>query len=130
LATARLALRLRNEQIEIRDTMRRSRQEESVASLPKQRSYFYEAEFRRNYARWYGQVGGAAVTELLAIPECREVVVVTRKPIAARSRVRNVVVDTGTADFAKRTAALAREVLSQGSASAVSCVGVGSGSRR
>ncbi len=40
-----------------------------------------------------GQVGGAAVAELLAIPECREVVMVTRKPIAARSRVRNVVLD-------------------------------------
>jgi branched-subunit amino acid ABC-type transport system permease component len=26
-----------------------------------------------------GQVGGAAVAELLAIPECREVVMVTRK---------------------------------------------------
>jgi uncharacterized protein YbjT (DUF2867 family) len=77
-----------------------------------------------------GQVGGAAVTELLAIPECREIVMVTRKPIAARSRVRNVVLDTGAADFAERTAALAREVLSQGPASAVSCVGVGSGSRR
>jgi hypothetical protein len=35
-----------------------------------------------------GQVDGAAVTELLAIPECREVVMFTRKPIAARSRVR------------------------------------------
>src|SRR6202050_4242918 len=75
-----------------------------------------------------GQVGGAAVAELLAIPECREVVMVTRKPIAARSRVRNVVLDTGAADFAKRTAAFAREVLSQGPVSAVSCVGVGSGS--
>jgi len=77
-----------------------------------------------------GQVGGAAVAELLAIPECREVVMVTRKPIAARARVRNVVLDTGAADFAERTAALAREVLSQGPASAVSCVGVGSGSAR
>src|SRR5271156_4195204 len=77
-----------------------------------------------------GQVGGAAVTELLAIPECREVVMVTRKPIAARARVRNVVLDTGAADFAQRTASLAREVLSQGAASAVSCVGVGSGSAR
>src|SRR6201989_1266809 len=77
-----------------------------------------------------GQVGGAAVVQLLAIPECREVVRVTRKRIAARSRVRNVVLDTGAADFAERTAALAREVLSQGPASAVSCVGVGSGSRR
>ena len=77
-----------------------------------------------------GQVGGAAVAELLAIPECREVVMVTRKPIAARPRVRNVVLDTGAADFAERTAAFAREVLSQGSVSAVSCAGVGSGSMR
>jgi uncharacterized protein YbjT (DUF2867 family) len=77
-----------------------------------------------------GQVGGAAVEELLAIPECREVVMVTRKPIAARSRVRNVGLDTGAADFAERIAGLAREVLSQGPVSAVSCVGVGSGSKR
>ena len=77
-----------------------------------------------------GQVGGAAVAELLAIPECREVVMVTRKPVAARSRLRNVVLDTGAADFAERTAAVAREVLAQGPASAVSCVGVGSGSAR
>src|SRR5580693_10261303 len=77
-----------------------------------------------------GQVGGAAVTELLAIPECREVVMVTRKPIVARSRVRNIVLDTGATDFAERTAALARGVLSQGPVSAVSCVGVGSGSTR
>lgn len=77
-----------------------------------------------------GQVGGAAVTELLALEECREVVMITRKPIAARARVRNVVLDSGTADFAERTAALAREVLSDGPASAVSCVGVGSGSMR
>jgi uncharacterized protein YbjT (DUF2867 family) len=77
-----------------------------------------------------GQVGSATVAELLAIPECREVVMVTRKPIAARSRVRNVVLDTSAADFAERTAALAKEVLSEGPVSAVSCVGVGSGSMR
>src|SRR3954454_14327569 len=77
-----------------------------------------------------GQVGGAAVAELLALPECREVVMVTRKPIAVRSRVRNVVLDTGAADFAERTATLAREILGHGPASAVSCVGVGSGSMR
>jgi uncharacterized protein YbjT (DUF2867 family) len=77
-----------------------------------------------------GQVGGATVEELLAIPECREVVMVTRKPIAEQSRVRNVVLDTGAADFAERTAALVREVLNAGPASAVSCVGVGSGSAR
>lgn len=77
-----------------------------------------------------GQVGGAAVAELLAVPECREVVMVTRKPIEPRSRIRNVVLDTGAADFDKRTTALARGVLSQGPVSAVSCVGVGSGSMR
>lgn len=77
-----------------------------------------------------GQVGGAAVAELLAMPQCREVVMITRKPIAARSRVRNVVLDTGAPDFAKHTAVLARDVLSQGPVSAVSCVGVGSGSMR
>ena len=77
-----------------------------------------------------GQVGDAAVAELLATSECREVVMVTRKPIAARLRLRNVVLDTGAADFAERTAALAREVLNQGPVSAVSCVGVGSGSAR
>lgn len=77
-----------------------------------------------------GQVGGATVEELLAIPECREVVMVTRRPIVARSRVRNVVVDTDSADFRERIADLTREVLSQGPASAVSCVGVGSGSTR
>jgi uncharacterized protein YbjT (DUF2867 family) len=77
-----------------------------------------------------GQVGGAAVAELLAIPECREVVMVTRRPIAARPRVRNVVLDTGVPDFAERVAAIARELLTQGPASAVSCVGVGSGSSR
>ncbi len=77
-----------------------------------------------------GQVGGAAVAELLAIPECREVVMVTRKAVAARARVRSVVLDTGAADFAARSASLAREVLSQGPASAVSCVGVGAGSAR
>jgi uncharacterized protein YbjT (DUF2867 family) len=77
-----------------------------------------------------GQVGGAAVEELLAIAACREVVMVTRTPIAARARVRNVVMDTGAADFRERTASLAREVLSAGPASAVSCVGVGAGSAK
>lgn len=77
-----------------------------------------------------GQVGGAAVAELLAMAECREVVMVTRTSIAARARVRNVVLDTGAADFAERITALARDVLSHGPASAVSCVGVGSGSMR
>jgi uncharacterized protein YbjT (DUF2867 family) len=77
-----------------------------------------------------GQVGRATVAELLATSECREVVMVTRKAIAPQARVRNVVLDTGAADFAEHTAALARETISQGPVSAVSCVGVGSGSGR
>lgn len=77
-----------------------------------------------------GEVGSAAVEALLAISACREVVMVTRKPVALRARVRNVVLDTSAADFQERVAALARDVLSQGPASAVSCVGIGSGSLR
>ena len=77
-----------------------------------------------------GQVGSATVNELLAIPQCREVVMLTRKPIVPRSRVRNVVLDTAASDFTDRTAALAREVLTEGPAGAISCVGVGSGSMR
>lgn len=77
-----------------------------------------------------GQVGNAAVTELLALPQCREVIMLTRKPIPARPRIRNIVLDTAAFDFANRTAAIAREVLADGPASAISCVGVGSGSMR
>ena len=50
-----------------------------------------------------GQVGSSAVAALLALPECREVVMVTRKPIAATERVRNVVLDTAAGDFSQRT---------------------------
>src|SRR4029079_6019536 len=64
------------------------------------------------------------------LPECREVGMVTRKPIAARSRVRNIVLDTGAAEFDDRTAAVAREVLNKGRVSAVSCWGVGSWAMR
>jgi uncharacterized protein YbjT (DUF2867 family) len=99
------------------------------AALP-QPEVFMNQKFAAIVLGGTGQVGSAAVAELLAIPQCREVVMVTRKPIAAQSRVRNIVLDTAAADFAERTAALAREALSQGPVSAVSCVGVGSGSAR
>jgi uncharacterized protein YbjT (DUF2867 family) len=78
-----------------------------------------------------GQVGSAVVQALLAESACREVVMVTRKPvvIADPARQRNVVMDTGAADFEMRVADLAREVVAAGDrVSAVSCVGVGSGS--
>lgn len=96
--------------------------------LPYAEAFSMNQDFAAIVLGGTGQVGGAAVEELLAIPECRQVVMVTRKPIAARARVRNVVLDTGAAGFAERTADLAREALSQGPASAVCCVGVGSGS--
>ena len=106
------------------------KQSPPVARLPKQRGLGMKQNFAAIVLGGTGQVGGATVKELLATPESREVVMVTRNAIAARSRVRNVVLDTGAADFAERTAGLGREVLSQSPASAVSCVGVGSGSRR
>jgi uncharacterized protein YbjT (DUF2867 family) len=101
-----------------------------LARIPKKEVLLMKENFAAVVLGGTGQVGGATVTELLAIPGCREVVMVTRSAIAARSRVRTVVLDTAAGDFAERTAALAREVLSQGPASAVSCVGVGSGSAR
>src|ERR1700729_3119687 len=78
-----------------------------------------------------GQVGRALVQALLAEFQCREVAMVTRKPTATAdpARLRNVVMDTGAAYFDMRVADLAREVVAAGDrVSAVSCVGVGSGS--
>ena len=78
-----------------------------------------------------GQVGSAVVQALLAESRCREVVMVTRKPvvIADFAHLRNVMMDTSAADFEMRVADLASEVVAGGDrVSAVSCVGVGSGS--
>jgi nucleoside-diphosphate-sugar epimerase len=78
-----------------------------------------------------GQVGSAVVQALLAESVCREVVMVTRKPvvIADPARQRSVVMETGAADFEMRVADLAKQVVGLGDrVSAVSCVGVGSGS--
>ena len=77
-----------------------------------------------------GQVGSAAVSALLQNPQCREVVMVTRKPLPERPRVRNIVLDTAAPGFSDSIATLAREVSTHGPVSAVSCVGVGSGSMR
>ena len=78
-----------------------------------------------------GQVGSAVVQALRAESACREVVMVTRKSvvIADPARLRNLVMDTSAADFEIRVADLAREIVASGDrVSAVSCVGVGSGS--
>jgi uncharacterized protein YbjT (DUF2867 family) len=89
------------------------------------------AQFRVIVMGGTGQVGSAVVQALLAAPTCREVVMVTRKPaaIADLARLRNVVMDTGATDFEMRVADLAVGVVAAGDrVSAVSCVGVGSGS--
>jgi uncharacterized protein YbjT (DUF2867 family) len=78
-----------------------------------------------------GQVGSAVVQALLAESACREVVLVTRKPVVSAdpARLRHVVLDTGAADFEMRVADLARGVVAGGDrVAAISCVGVGSGS--
>jgi uncharacterized protein YbjT (DUF2867 family) len=77
-----------------------------------------------------GQVGSAVVRAILTESVCREVVMVTRKPFQIADPVcLNVVMDTGAADFEMRVADLATEVIARGDrVSAVSCVGVGSGS--
>ena len=63
-----------------------------------------------------GQVGSAVVQALLAESVCREVVMVTRKPVVISdpARLRNVMMDTGAADFEMRVADLAREVVAGG----------------
>src|SRR5580704_2566986 len=88
-------------------------------------------QFRAIVIGGTGQVGSAVVQALLAESICREVVMVSRKPvvIADPARLRNVVMDTGASDFAMRVVDLTREVVAEGDrVSAVSCVGVGSGS--
>jgi uncharacterized protein YbjT (DUF2867 family) len=78
-----------------------------------------------------GQVGSAVVQALLAESACREVIMVTRKSVVISdpARLRGVVMDSGAADFEMRVADLAREAVAAGDrVSAVSCVGVGSGS--
>jgi hypothetical protein len=73
------------------------------------------------------------VQALLAEPVCCQVIMVTRKPMAIGdpARMRTVVLDTGAGEFQTRVADLAREIIAGGDrVSAVSCVGVGSGSAR
>jgi uncharacterized protein YbjT (DUF2867 family) len=80
-----------------------------------------------------GQVGAAVVKALLAEPSCVEVVMVNRRelPPASDPRLRQVVLDTGSAGFATEAAQLAREVIAKGDpVCAASCVGVGSGSMK
>lgn len=76
-----------------------------------------------------GQVGSAVVRAFLSSPRCREVVLLSRRPIANcwGERVRVGTVDTEKAEFAEEVAALVRACAPR-AMFGVSCVGVGSGS--
>ncbi len=89
--------------------------------------------FRVLVAGGTGQVGSALVRALLAAKSCTEVVMVNRRlsPLAADARLRQVVMDTGAADFADEIADLARSCREQGDpVYAASCIGIGSGSAK
>jgi hypothetical protein len=80
-----------------------------------------------------GQVGSGLVRALLAASSCTEVVMVNRRTIAlaADARLRQVIMDTGAANFASEIAELARTCSAQGDPLyAASCIGIGKGSQQ
>jgi uncharacterized protein YbjT (DUF2867 family) len=80
-----------------------------------------------------GQVGSALIRALLAADACAEVVMINRRTVAAAAdaRLRQVVMDTGAANFADEVAALARTVTAGDEpVYAASCIGVGKGSQQ
>jgi uncharacterized protein YbjT (DUF2867 family) len=80
-----------------------------------------------------GQVGSALVRALLAARSCVEVVMINRRtiPLAADARLRQVIRDTGDANFAAEITELARTCLAHGEpAYAASCIGIGKGSQQ
>jgi uncharacterized protein YbjT (DUF2867 family) len=80
-----------------------------------------------------GQVGAAVVRALIAEPTCAEVVMVNRKasPLPAVDRLRQVVLDTTTAQFPAEVTQLVLEMAALGvPVYGASCVGVGKGSAK
>ncbi|MGH6713183.1 MAG: NAD-dependent epimerase/dehydratase family protein [Bradyrhizobium sp.] len=78
-----------------------------------------------------GQVGAAVVRALAAEPSCAEVVMVNRRAVAlaADRRVRQVILDTASAQFPAEVTQLAQDMIAQGDpVYGASCVGVGKGS--
>lgn len=89
--------------------------------------------FRVLIAGGTGQVGAAVVRALVTEPSCVEIVMVTRRHGAAvaDAKVRQVVLDTGAADFALEISRLTAEMAATGDvAYGASCIGVGSGSMK
>ncbi len=80
-----------------------------------------------------GQVGSVLVRALLAASACTEVVMVNRRTIAlaADSRLRQVIMDTGAENFPSEIAELARTCSAQADPLyAASCIGIGKGSQQ
>jgi uncharacterized protein YbjT (DUF2867 family) len=80
-----------------------------------------------------GQVGAAVVRALAAEPSCAEVVMVNRRATAPTvdRRVRQVILDTATAQFPADVTELAQSMFAQGDpVYGASCVGVGKGSMK
>jgi uncharacterized protein YbjT (DUF2867 family) len=78
-----------------------------------------------------GQVGSGLMRALLAAGSCTEVVMINRRtiPLAANTRQRQVIMDTGTANFSSEISELAVTCSAQGEpVYAASCVGIGKGS--
>jgi uncharacterized protein YbjT (DUF2867 family) len=79
-----------------------------------------------------GQVGAAVVRALVAQPSCAEIVMVNRKmtSLGDKRRVRQVILDTATAQFQAAVTTLARSMVALGDpVYGASCVGVGKGSK-
>jgi uncharacterized protein YbjT (DUF2867 family) len=80
-----------------------------------------------------GQVGSALVRALLATSACTEVVMVNRRtiPVTAEGRLRQVVMDTSSENFAAKISELARACSVPGEPLyAASCIGIGKGSQQ
>ena len=80
-----------------------------------------------------GQVGSGLVRALLAASSCTEVVMVNRRtiPLAADTRLRQVIMDISAANFAGEVADLASTRSPLGDPLyAASCIGIGKGSRQ
>ena len=78
-----------------------------------------------------GQVGAAVVRALAAEPSCAEIVMVNRSAMAhlPDPRVRQVILDTASAQFPADVTRLAQSLMAQGDpVYGASCVGVGKGS--
>ncbi len=80
-----------------------------------------------------GQVGAAVVRALVAEPSCAEVVMVNGKaiPLTVNFRLRQVILDTASAQFPAEVTKLALSMVAlRDPVYGASCVGIGTGSMK